>query len=204
MGKQQKLSNLTPEQYLIFEAAEKQRHEYVDGQVFAMAGGSAAHNVVALNIAMALRAKLQGKGCTVYISDMKVRIDDLNCFYYPDLMIDCGAFDKKSVYTKTPTVIFEVLSRSTASTDRREKLVAYRHVVSVTHYVIVHQTRKRLEVFRKLDDEWTVQVIGSGESLELDICDDTVTIMMNEIYADIEFDEGPDLQVREDVEIYSW
>ena len=204
MGKQQKLSNLTPEQYLIFEAAEKQRHEYVDGQVFAMAGGSAAHNVVALNIAMALRAKLQGKGCTVYISDMKVRIDDLNCFYYPDLMIDCGAFDKESVYTKTPSIIFEVLSRSTASTDRREKLVAYRHVVSVTHYVIVHQTRKRVEIFRKVDDEWTVQVIGSSESLELDICDDTVTISMNEIYADIEFDEGLDLQVREDAEIYSW
>lgn len=204
MGKQQKLSNLTPEQYLIFEAAEKQRHEYVDGQVFAMAGGSAAHNVVALNIAMSLRAKLQGKGCTVYISDMKVRIDDLNCFYYPDLMIDCGAFDKESVYTKTPSIIFEVLSRFTASTDRREKLVAYRHVVSVTHYVIVHQTRKRVEIFRKVDDEWTVQVIGSSESLELDICDDTVTISMNEIYADIEFDEGLDLQVREDAEIYSW
>lgn len=204
MRNQQKLSKLTPEQYLTFEAAEKQRHEYVDGQVFAMTGGSAAHNVIALNIATSLRSKLQGKGCTIYISDMKFRIEELNCFYYPDLMIDCGAFDKKSVYTKTPSIIFEVLSRSTASTDRREKLVAYRHVLSVTHYVIVHQTSKRLELFRKIDDEWSIQVIGSSESLELEICEDTITISMDEIYADIEFDEGPDLQVREDVEVYSW
>lgn len=75
---------------------------------------------------------------------------------------------------------------------------------SVTHYVIVHQTRKRLEVFRKTDDEWTIQEIGSSESLELEIFGDTITISMDEIFANIEFDEGPDLQVREDVEIYSW
>lgn len=204
MGNQQKISKLTPEQYLTFESAQKQRHEYVDGQTFAMAGGSAAHNVIALNMATSLRDKLRGKGCTVYISDMMFRIEDLNCFYYPDLMIDCGPFDKKVVYTKTPSIIFEVLSRSTASTDRREKLVAYRHALSVTHYVIVHQTSKRLEVFRKIGDEWSLQEIRSNESLELDICEATITISMNEIYADIDFDEAPDLQVREDVEIYSW
>ncbi len=200
----QKLSKLSPDQYLTLEESANQRHEYVDGQMFAMTGGSVAHNVISLNIAMSLRTKLKGKGCTVFMADMKVRIENLNCFYYPDVLVDCETFDKKSVYTKTPSVIFEVLSRSTASTDRREKLVAYRHVTSVNQYVIIHQTRKRLEVYRKIDDEWTIQEIGSSESLILDICEDTITISMDEIYADIEFDEGPDLQVREDVEVYPW
>ena len=205
MTNQQKLSKITPEEYLTFEESAKQRHEYVDGQLFAMTGGSAAHNVISLNIAMSLRTKLKGTGCTVFMADMKIRIEDANCFYYPDVLVDCGTFDNKSVYTSTPIAIFEVLSRSTASTDRREKLVAYRQVASIKQYVIVHQTRKRLEVYRKIADEWSIQEIGSCESLVLDICQNQpITILMEDIYTDIEFDEEPDLQVREDVEAYTW
>jgi len=99
----------TPSQYLTLETSANQRHEYVDGQMFAMTGASAAHNVISLNIAMSLRTKLQGTGCTVFMADMKVRIEDLNCFCYPDVLVDCETFDRKSVYTNTPAIIFEVL-----------------------------------------------------------------------------------------------
>ncbi|MBX9671779.1 MAG: Uma2 family endonuclease [Candidatus Obscuribacterales bacterium] len=200
-----RLKTLTPHEFLAFEEFAKQRHEFVDGQLFAMTGGSVAHNVISLNIATSLKTQLKGTGCTIFIADMKVRIEDLNCFYYPDVFVECSAYDKKSVYTETPVAIFEVLSRSTASTDRREKLVAYRHLASVSHYVIVHQTKQRLEVYRKLADEWTIQELGCGDSLVLDFCPDRpIAIAVEDIYADIEFDEGPDLQIREDIEVYAW
>jgi|AGTN01.1.fsa_nt_gi Uncharacterized protein conserved in cyanobacteria len=205
MTEPQKLSRLSVQDYLAFEQAAHVRHEYVDGRIFAMTGGSKAHNIISLNIAMIIRAGLRDRGCAVYMSDVKVRVVALNSFYYPDVVIDCGAFDQASVYTDTPASIFEVLSKSTASTDRREKLIAYQNIPSLKEYVIVHQTRKRLEVYRNDESNWTVEEIGSDGMLIIEACPHhQITLSTDEIYAGIEFDERPDLQVREDVEVYSW
>jgi Uma2 family endonuclease len=205
MTEPQKLAKLTVEEYLAFEESATVRHEYVDGQIFAMTGGSVAHNVIALNIATLLRTHLKGKGCSVFVSDIKASIKSLNRFYYPDVMVDCGIVDKRSVYTSTPSLIFEILSKSTAATDRREKLHAYQHIPSLKQYVIVHQSRKRLEVYRRVDEVWTVQELCSSDRLIIDSCKDIeIVVPVTEIYEDIDFDDGPDLMIREDVEVYTW
>lgn len=140
-----------------------------------------------------------------YMTDVKVRVDALNSFYYPDIVVDCAKFDQSSVFTDTPVLIFEVLSQSTATTDRREKLVAYQSIDTLMEYVIVHQARKRLEVYRNAGDNWTVEELGGSESLTLNACPGCeLAISMDEIYAGIEFDPPPQLQVREDVEVYMW
>lgn len=208
MADPQKLPKcLSIDEYLALEEVSEERHEYVAGQIFAMTGGSKPHNIISLNIATALRARLKKeRGCTVYMADIKVKVSAVNSFYYPDVMVECGAFDKTGVYVEQPIVLFEVLSKSTASTDRREKQIAYRQIPSLKQYVIIHQSRKRLEVSRRIgDDDWSIQELSGTETLVLDSCfDQPVSISMDEIYEDIDFDRRPDLLVKEEVEVYSW
>ena len=203
----QKTSKLSVEDYLSFEENAQVRNEYVNGRIFAMTGGTAGHNTISVNIVAALRNLLKGSGCKVFMSDMKVCVKAANCFYYPDVMVVCGNVAKDDVYTETPTAIFEVLSKSTAAVDRREKLVAYQMIPSLQSYVIVHQSRKRVEHYRRVDDDWTLQELTGDEELSLQCNADAklpLTLSMDDIYADLEFDEGPDLQVREDFEAYAW
>ena len=203
----QKISKLSVEEYLSLEETATVKHEYVNGRIFAMTGGTSAHNIISLNIASTLRNLLKGSGCTVYINDMKVRANAANCFYYPDVMVVCRAINKSSVHTDTPTAIFEVLSKSTAAVDRREKLVAYQMIPSLQSYVIVHQSRKRVEHYRRVDEDWTFEELTGDAELMLECNANkklSLTVSMDEIYADLEFDEGPDLKVREDVEVYAW
>ncbi len=201
--KQQKMS---VEEYLQFEESSLERHEYVDGRIFGMAGATAAHNWISLNIAASLKAKFKGSGCRVYINDMKVSIEATNSFYYPDVIIDCGAVDKTNVFTSTPSIIFEVLSRSTASTDRREKLLSYQQIPALEAYIIVHQSRKCVEVYRReANGDWLIEEFGQGEELELKCCHlEAVRLSLEEIYEDTGMDSSPDLQVREDLELYNY
>lgn len=191
------------EEYLLFEESEGERHEYINGRVFAMSGGTAAHNLISVNIVTSLKTQLKGSGCRAYVSDMKVRVEANNSFYYPDVMIDCGALDRSSVFTAKPIFVFEVLSRSTASIDRREKLLAYQQIPSLEAYLIVHQSRKHVEVYRRQSDEdWTVQELGTGDEVCLLCPNRTITISVDEIYEDTNMENSPDLQVRENAEVY--
>lgn len=194
---------MTVEEYLLFEESADERHEYINGRVFAMTGGTAAHNLISLNIAASLKTQLKGSGCRVYMADMKVRVEASNSFYYPDVTIDCGAFDRSSVFTAKPIVIFEVLSRSTASTDRREKLLAYQQIPGLQAYFIVHQSRKRVEVYRReSNDDWTVEELGPGDEVGLSCPNRTIKITVDEIYEDTNMENSPDLHVRENAEVY--
>lgn len=205
MAKPEKVVRMSVDEYLRFEESATVKHEYVDGEVFEMTGGTLAHNLIGGNILTLLRARLKGSGCKVYIEAVKVRIESTNSFYYPDLLVDCCAYDGTSVYTTTPVIIFEVLSRSTASTDRREKLIAYKRIPSLKAYVLVHQARKCVEVFRKESDgNWTIQIIESyGELLLETVPGEKIVLTLEEIYDDLNLESSPDLQVREDVETYS-
>lgn len=93
MSNAQKLTKLSIDDYLRMEEAAAVKHEYVDGEVFAMTGGTAAHSLIALNVATALRNQLKGSNCTVYGSDYKVRVEAKNSFYYPDVSVDCSGYD---------------------------------------------------------------------------------------------------------------
>lgn len=196
---------LSAQEYLALEESASMRHEFVNGRIFAMAGGTLAHNAISLNIASLLKTKLRGAGCNVFISDVKLHIANLNSFYYPDVVVHCGKVDPKSVMVTEPVLIFEVLSSSTSQIDRREKLIAYQSIDSLQAYVIVQQSRKCLTVYRRVKADWTKQELEADDELELMVgsrCKSALSV--SEIYEGVEFDDSPQLTVKESEEIYSW
>lgn len=168
MPKRTKLRYVTEEEYLRTEASASVRHEYVDGNVFAMTGSTDAHNIICGNIFSLIHGFLHGSQCRAYINDMKVRIQAVRSFYYPDIMVSCEPFEPKSVFKISPVLLIEVLSPSTASIDRREKLAAYQKISSLKEYVIVYQDRQRVELYRREADGWELMILSSGEELLLE------------------------------------
>lgn len=143
---------LPPEVYLKMEEASEIKHEYIDGYTYAMAGASDAHVTIALNMAMLLRNHLRGSQCRVYIADMKVRLESLNRFYYPDVMVTCDERDRETpTYKQFPTFIVEVLSDSTEAFDRGDKFVDYQTLESLQEYVLINTKRRRIDCFRRND-----------------------------------------------------
>jgi Uma2 family endonuclease len=154
---------LSVEDYLELEETSSIRHEYVAGEVYALAGATDRHNGIAMNIAGHLWAAARGGPCRVYGSDMKVRVGD-DAFYYPDVQVVCDPVDTEEQYKSRPCLVVEVLSPSTESIDRREKLLAYRRLDSLQAYVIVYRDGRR--VVRPWRDEpgawWNADVSGQG------------------------------------------
>ena len=150
---------LTPEEYLHLEEQSPVKHEYIDGQIYAMAGASDPHVTIALNLATLLRSHVRGSGCRVYISDMKAQIESLNRFYYPDVMVTCDPKDQETVtYKRFPTLIVEVLSDSTEAFDRGDKFVDYQEIESLREYVLISTKRQRVECFRRNEQGlWVLQ-----------------------------------------------
>ncbi|MBL9114983.1 MAG: Uma2 family endonuclease [Verrucomicrobiaceae bacterium] len=147
----------------VYETKEKLsdvRHEFVNGQVFAMAGGSWNHNRIAGDIFNSLSNQLRGKPCEAFMSDLKLRID-LNheqFGYYPDVMVVCDKQDQHQTHVTNPVVVFEVLSQSTARIDRREKLLAYQGVPGLAVYVLVEQSFPMITVHRR-SNQWQAEII---------------------------------------------
>jgi Uma2 family endonuclease len=184
--------NLSADDYLAIEARSNVRHEFIGGQMFAMAGASDAHNVIAGNVFAILRMHLRGSGCRAYIADMKAKIEKTEDFYYPDVMATGEKFAAKSVFKSQPFLIFEILSPSTASIDRREKLAAYRQIDNLREYVVIYQDKKRAELHRKDSrGNWQTAILGAEDELYLESPpNDPLTITMNEIYEDVDFTQA--------------
>ena len=122
----------SPEEYLAWEAEQVEKHEYVDGEVFAMAGAGEGHVTITGNVYMALRQHLKGSPCRTFMADMKVQANANNAFFYPDVVVTCSARDAQDPLVKRePTLIVEVLSPSTAAYDRGAKFSSYRQLASL-------------------------------------------------------------------------
>lgn len=146
----QKVHYYTPEEYLAFERAAETKHEYLDGQIYAMAGGSPQHNQICFNLAGEIHPQLKGTSCIGYTSDQKVRTDPMDLFSYPDVTIVCGKpvfHDKHNDVILNPKVIIEVLSPGTEDYDRSQKLTRYQAIKSVSDYILISQTRPCVEHF---------------------------------------------------------
>ena len=118
--------------YLVWESAQLDRHEFLDGEVFAMAGAEDRHVTVSMNLAFALRQHLSGSPCRTYMSDMRLHVAAANSYFYPDVLVTCSALDLASAMLKTePRLIAEVLSPSTAAYDRGVKFSHYRSLASL-------------------------------------------------------------------------
>ena len=133
---------LSPESYLDRERQATVKHEYIDGEIYAMAGASAPHIQIVGNLYAALRSHLRGTGCDILFSDIKVRIDTKNCFYYPDLIVTCDDHDRENDhYRHVPKLIVEVLSDSTEARDRGDKFEDYSTLDSLQEYALIAQKK---------------------------------------------------------------
>ena len=155
--------------YLAWEAEQSTKHEYHDGEVFAMAGASDAHVTVAGNVYMALRNHLRGSPCSVFISDMKLRVEEDNAFFYPDVFVTCAESDRGQSHSKSaPVLVVEVLSPATSAYDRGAKFAAYRKLPTLREYALIDPERLSLDLFRRDGDSkrWVLHPIGAGGYVE--------------------------------------
>ena len=169
MGHAAHLPVFTAVDYLAWENAQTERHEFVDGEVFAMAGAEDRHVTVALNLAMALRQHLSGSPCRTYMSDMRVHVEAANCYFYPDVVVTCSPADQASPTVKTqPKLIIEVLSPSTASYDMGLKFNQYRLLESLQEYVLVDIEARTIYGYRKGPDGlWVLHPFAKDETVTL-------------------------------------
>ncbi len=165
-------------EYLAGEKIADIKHEYIDGDVFAMAGASASHNRLSLNIATAFNVHLAGKPCQPYISDMKVNIGTK--YFYPDVLVDCSGLNDDSHVTQSPTLIVEVLSKSTRRTDETIKRIAYTQINTLLEYVLIEQDFVDIEVIRRRNG-WQSEHFYLGDSVTFEAIGLTLTV--EEVYA---------------------
>ncbi|MEL6787908.1 MAG: Uma2 family endonuclease [Cyanobacteria bacterium J06607_15] len=181
-------SFITPEEYLQLEAASDIKHEYIDGDVYDMAGATDTHVTIALNMAVLLRGHLRDSGCRVYISDMKVKIEQKNRFFYPDVIVTCEAEDQEnSTFKQFPRLIIEVLSDSTEAFDRGDKFADYQSLPSLQEYVLINTKKARIECFRRTAEGlWLLQFYElEAEKFELTSVEFTGKIA--DVYEQVEF-----------------
>lgn len=181
---------VTPEQYLETERTAETKHEYYRGTVYAMSGGSGNHAILIAHLAASLVAALRKKPCSVTVSDMRLRVTPEGLYTYPDAMVFCGEAqytDSRKDTLLNPTLIIEVLSRSTEAYDRGFKFVQYRMVESLMEYVLVSQTEPRIEVFsRQSSGRWLFEeCVGLDAKCRLDSLH--CAIELAEIYEKVNF-----------------
>ncbi len=156
--------HFTPAQYLAFERTTDRKHEYHDGEMFAMAGASRAHAQIVTNLVATLAAQLRGKDCSVYSSDLRVKVSRTGLYTYPDVVIVCGEqrFDDEHEDTLlNPTAIIEVLSPSTEGYDRGKKFAHYRTLDSLKEYLLIAQDEPCIEQYvRQPDGNWLLHEAG--------------------------------------------
>ncbi|WP_373530625.1 Uma2 family endonuclease [Nostoc sp.] len=176
---------ISPEEYLEGEKVSQIKHEYIDGQVYAMAGASDAHVTVVGNLFILLRNHLRGSDCRVYMLDMKAQIDVINRYFYPDMMVTCDTRDREFEYFKCyPSLIIEVLSESTEGFDRGKKFASYRHLESLQEYVLISPQQMSVECFRRNEEgQWVLYLYEKGEEVHLASVDFRCAIA--EIYEDV-------------------
>ena len=179
---------MTAEEFLAWDKTQTLRHEFMRGEIFAMAGGEDRNNTAAGNLYVALRAHLRGSPCRAYQSDVKLRVDAADCYFYPDVMVTCSAADLEDrLIKREPVLVVEVLSASTAAFDRGEKFAAYRASPKLTEVLLVDVQRRRCDLYRKgADGLWVLHPSEPGAgvrlaSVELDVAG-------TELWADIEPD----------------
>jgi Uma2 family endonuclease len=177
---------LTVEEFLAAEPHYTEKHEYLGGMVYAMAGASTPHNIISTNLITALGSRLRGRPCQVFGADMKLRLllSSSTYFYYPDAMIVCHSAGLGDSWCDEPSVIFEILSESTRTIDEREKRIAYLSLASLDAYVLIEQERREVVIERREAGSWRRDVLGADGVLRLPTVE--VEIPVGELYERLE------------------
>lgn len=182
----------TAEDYLAFERASDERHEFIDGQVYLMAGASENHNLITANVIIALGSQLRGRPCKLYPSDMRVRIGGRDDYHYPDISVVCGEAqieDDEQDTLLNPTLIVEVLSPSTEQFDRGKKFENYRLLPSLQEYVLIAQDRAHIEHYvRQEGGTWLYSEVKGLDAVgEITLPSIGCSLSMADVYDKVEF-----------------
>ncbi|MEW6693150.1 MAG: Uma2 family endonuclease [Pseudomonadota bacterium] len=161
--------HFSAEDFLAWESTQDLKHEFADGIAYAMAGAGESHVLVSGNVFATLRTHLRGTPCRTFISDMKLKVEAAEAFFYPDVFVTCAPEDAaKKDYKTAPVLVVEVLSPSTAAYDRGQKFAIYRRLPSLQEYVLIDPERIAVDVFRKdTTGHWVLYPYGPGEAVEL-------------------------------------
>lgn len=184
----------TAEEYLAFERASDEKHEFIDGNIYLMTGASREHNLVVFNLATILGNQLRERTCEAYINDMRVRVQGRD-YAYPDLVVVCDPPEFEDPHIDTllnPTLLIEVLSPSTEQYDRGKKFESYRALKSLREYGLIAQDRPHIERYvRQAAGMWMLsEVNGLDASLELGSI--SCTLALTDIYAKVTFGDISD------------
>jgi Uma2 family endonuclease len=182
---------INAKEYLEGEPLAETRHEYIEGDVYAMAGASDAHTKVALNAALQLKSHLRGSGCSTYISDMKVSVNNDEAYFYPDVMVTCEASDQLpdcNYVKRAPKLIVEVLSPSTEGSDRGRKFILYRQIASLQEYILIDPREYYVEQYirSQKDNEWLLHSY-TGEDATIHFKSIDLSCSMQDLYEDVVF-----------------
>lgn len=163
-------AHYTLDEYLHLEEYANVKHEFLDGGIHAMAGGTPEHGAITMRIGAALVPQLRGRGCTVCSSDVRIRVAATGLSTYPDLSVACGdrnvdPLDPQALVD--PVVLVEVLSPSTETYDRGEKLRHYQRIPSLREVLFVAHDRHEVEIWRRSEDGWSRETVGTGGVVEL-------------------------------------
>ncbi|MBW4496328.1 MAG: Uma2 family endonuclease [Oscillatoria princeps RMCB-10] len=186
-----KQAHITVEDYFALEEKEADiRHEYYDGEVITMTGTTDRHNIIALNLAFALRQRLKGGSCRVFMENVRLEVEGGRHYTYPDIMVTCDERDLADLYTKRyPVLVVEVLSDSTEALDRGKKASLYRKLPTLQEYVLVSQSECGVELFsRSQAPSWTLTELSAPDSV-LNLSCLNLQIPLSEIYEGIQFQE---------------
>jgi len=185
MGIPKTKRHVSVEEYLEGEERSEVRHEYIGGEVYAMSGGSEAHNLISGNLYAAIRQHLRGNPCKVFMAGMKLRLNiaEDDVFYYPDLLVTCDPADNEPYFKTKPVVLVEVLSPSTERLDRREKFLSYIARPTLKEYVLIDQSKQAVTRFRH-ENGWKPEHLVEGDTLALPSIGFEQSLA--EIYEDVE------------------
>lgn len=187
-----KYNFITQEAYLEMERASEVKHEYYKGEVFAMSGASVTHNEIAYNLNSIIIPHLKNKNCKMYRSDLRIHIPSNSLYTYPDFSIICGKPETTDVFADNvtnPSVLIEILSKSTKDYDRGTKFNLYRSIQALKEYIIISSLSVQVEKYNRLDDDsWNLKEFNKLTD-NFYISAIGLTVILKDIYQDISFSE---------------
>jgi Uma2 family endonuclease len=177
---------MSADEYLEWDATQSERTEFVQGEVFAMAGAEDRHVTVAANLHGVLRVALRGTRCRAFISDMKLRVDAADCFFYPDVFVTCSEADRDRPLVKRDAILVaEVLSPGTGAFDRGDKFAAYRMLPTLAELLLIDPASRRTDAYRKgADGLWVLHPFAAGEDVHIAALD--VVVPAAELFENVD------------------
>jgi Uma2 family endonuclease len=176
--------DMTAREFVVWEAEQDERYEFVDGEVSAMTGGTYAHDRTRTNLSAALLQHLRGTPCRIIGPDIRLRVDAETPGYYPDLFVVCRNVDSQTAELNEAKLVIEVISPTTEKKDRGAKWENYQRLATLEEYVLIDPGKQRIEIYRRLDTrDWRLHICSAEETIRFESID--FSIAFDAVFEDL-------------------